>query len=71
MGTSDGIFTARTCLRMPSDGQWKLDAVKAVREFLGTWELFGSLGGRVTHEFKSHRHYRAVVTRGANPLSAA
>ena len=30
MGTSDGIFTARTCRRMPSDGQWKLDALKAV-----------------------------------------
>ena len=30
MGTSDGNFIARTCRRMPSDGQWKLDAVKAV-----------------------------------------
>ena len=30
MGKSDGIFTARTCRRMPSDGQRKLDAVKAV-----------------------------------------
>ena len=29
-GTSDGIFTARTCRRMPPHGQWKLDAVKAV-----------------------------------------
>ena len=32
--------------------KWKLDAVKA-----GTWELVGSLGGRITHEFKSYRRY--------------
>ena len=30
MGKSDGIFTARTCRRMRSVGQRKLDAVKAV-----------------------------------------
>ena len=30
MGTSDGIFTARTCRRMATDGQWNLEAVKAV-----------------------------------------
>ena len=38
LGTSDGIFTARTCRRMPSNGQWKLEAVKAVT---GAGRLFG------------------------------
>ena len=36
MGMSSGIFTARSCRRMPSDGQWKLDHhawhLKAQRE---------------------------------------
>ena len=48
MGTSDGIFTARTCRRMPSDGQWKLEAVKAVTEVL--WNMgAGRLIGRPRH----------------------
>ena len=48
MGTSDGIFTARTCRRMPSDGQWRLDAVKAVTGV--PWNMgAGRLIGRPRH----------------------
>ena len=48
MGTSDGIFTARTCRRMPSDGQWKLDAKKAVTGV--PWNMgAGRLIGRPRH----------------------
>ena len=48
MGTSDGIFTARTCRRMPSDGQWKLEAVKAVTGVPWNMEA-GRLIGRTRH----------------------
>ena len=44
-----------------SSMQWRL-----WREFLGTRELVGSSGGRVTHEFKSHR----CDQRGSSSLSA-
>ena len=48
MGTSDGIFTARTCRRMPSDGQWNLEAVKAVTGVPWNMEA-GRLIGRPRH----------------------
>ena len=48
MGTSDGIFTARTCRQMPSDGQWRLHAVKAVTGV--PWNMgAGRLIGRPRH----------------------
>ena len=48
MGTSDGTFTARTCRRMPSDGQWNLKAVKAVTG--DPWNMeAGRLIGRPRH----------------------
>ena len=48
MGTSDGIFTAQTCRRMPSDRQLKLDAVKAVTGV--PWNMgAGRLIGRPRH----------------------
>ena len=67
MGTSDGIFTARTCRRVPSDGQWNLDAVKAVTGV--PWNMgAGRLIGRPRYariqvlpsfpEAPSHSHQR-------------
>ena len=48
VGTSDGIFTARTCRRISSDGQWNLDAVKAVTG--APWNMgAGRLIGRPRH----------------------
>ena len=48
MGTSDGIFTAPTCRRMPSDGQWNFEAVKAVTGVPWNMEA-GRLIGRPRH----------------------
>ena len=48
MGTSDGKITARTCRRMPSDGQWNLEAVKVVTGVPWNMEA-GRLIGRPRH----------------------
>ena len=62
MGTSDGIFIARTCRRMPSNGRWKLDAVKAVTEFPRSSELATFLAGHVMTP-------SPTVTKGCNTPS--
>ena len=48
MGTSDGIFTARTCRRVPTDGQKRLEVVKGVTGVPWNMEA-GRLIGRPRH----------------------